>query len=149
MSTPRGQGERIRAAATGIQENLSFDAVPASQRSALLDKQLISSEVTAAGLTGPAGGGNYDCYVDVGGLSAVDVIIKPGVISGAITPSVIVTYADGQTAKSTTAGVALVSNTLQTISVTGLRGERRIIVRFPLPAAATIASFSQAEVNGL
>jgi hypothetical protein len=139
MPIPHGV-TRHQAAEAGFQEHLRFDVVPAAEV-----QSLINTIVHDAGALDVEG--IYEMHIETYGVDAVDVTLRPSAVSGAFAPSAIITLADGSTQKAAVAGANFAANTTQTLEVTGLLGERKVIVRFTVPAGGSV-TFAIAEASG-
>lgn len=139
-------------AVRGTQAFLIITAAPAG--TLLVGKKLIE-----AGALIP---GTYECEIDLQGLKELETHLMPSAISGgAYAPSLIVYYENRRKPKVTVAGANFAAGVLQSLVVSGLKGEKVARVTFTVPAAQTLtfdpgaaavaqsaAPTAQAEFNG-
>lgn len=88
--------------------------------------------------------------IPVAGAAAVDVTLRISAHTGtAPTPKIEKVFLDGSTVKGSATNFAiLVDNTLQTVSISDLRGEKFVKLTITTPAAST-ATFDMAEYSTL
>lgn len=92
--------------------------------------------------------GVYECEILCDGWSSVDVTVRCSAIAGAaVVPFLRTRWADGTT-RLEAAGVALVANTPQTLTLNVLKGQRKAYLVFTL-AGGDALTFDRAEFNGL
>lgn len=136
----KGIGEKIQQAAIGLQELLRFDAVP--NGSTILGK--LGLEVGEIDLEG-----TYDAHLDVAGCADAEVHIRASAVTGTVTPSAFITYADGVTSKAalTDDGAGgLVADERRTFSIADLKGVRRVVVRLVIDTGGAV-TLDQFEAN--
>jgi hypothetical protein len=92
--------------------------------------------------------GTYECEILCDGWSSLDVTIRCSAIAGAaVTPFLRTRWLDGTT-RLEAAGVAIVANTPQTLTLNTLKGQRKAYLVFVL-AGGDALTFDRAEFNGL
>lgn len=135
-------GKTINQGHLGKQEYLVITEVPAGAPQSWVGQQLraIGVNLTVAG--------DYYCDANIEGLGEVYVHLKATLGAGTLTSDVYTVHMDGVTRYQEFAGDgALVSNTLQTSSLTTVRGERRVRVKLTAATSPNIA-VNTAELNG-
>ena len=133
---------RVNGAALGYQHYLRITAIPATAAGDLIGKRLIDAgALTVAG--------DYYCDFSLSGLSEAYVHLTATFATSTTTSDVYSTYKDGTTSyQGFTGDGALTTATLQTSSLTGLRGEQKGRVKITLGATPS-CTFTKAEVNGI
>lgn len=138
MPVPRNTS-RTETVIRGINEFLIIDATPAGAES-LKGLPIAGQTLNVQG--------NYDCYVDVPGVSSLDVYLTPSAVANTVTPSAFITYADKATSKTPISGFSAFSGTTAQSGTGTLKGEQRVIVRIAVGASGSVI-LTRAEVNGL
>ncbi len=93
--------------------------------------------------------GTYTYQIPVAGASAVDVSLRASAVTGTVTPTIVPTFFDGVTAKTTaTSFAALAAGVGQTVTLTGLRGERQVLLTITVPGGGSL-TLDRAEYSAL
>jgi hypothetical protein len=141
MANHRG---KVNQAGLGLQEQLVVASCPVAGQDRFLRKSLVNcGNIDVAG--------NYVCQVDVSGLAALEVHLKPTDQVGVpAVPVIASTYADQSTAKtaSVPAAAAMQTGVQKDYSI-ALQGEEIVIVKFTLGGGESV-NFTNglAEANG-
>lgn len=132
---------RINGAALGYQHYLRITAIPATAEPSLIGKCLIhAGALTVAG--------DYYCDFSLSGQSESYVHLTATIGAGTSTSDVYSTYKDGTTSyQGFTGDGAMTSTTLQTSSLTTLKGEQVGRAKITLATSPNV-TFTKAEVNG-
>ena len=149
MSVHTSRELRVYGAVTGYQEHLRGTLI--SNVGALTMSDVSgSAKGPVQDLTGATlATGTFYFFAATAGCSAVDLTFTATITGTAPTITVGPTLSDNITIKGTaTAVTALVSGTQATTSLTGLRGERGVLVKMVVPGAST-ALFTVAEYSAL
>ena len=125
----------------GKQEFLYITDVPSGASAGLKGQRLIDAgALTVAG--------DYNCDANIEGLREAYTQLKATFAVSTVTSDVYSTYLDGTTSyQGATGDGALTTTVLQTATLTGLKGERKLRVKITLGATPN-ATFTQGEVNG-
>ena len=131
----------MNGAALGYQHYLRITEVPATAEKSLIGRRLIDAgALTVAG--------DYYCDFSLSGLSEAYVHLTATFAASTTTSDVYSTYKDGTTSyQGFTGDGALTTATLQTSSVTGLKGEQKGRCKITLGATPS-CTFTRGEVNG-
>lgn len=90
--------------------------------------------------------GDYECEIITEGWATVSAHVRVSAEVGAVVPTLITRWFDATT-RDTTGAVALAANTLQTLTLTNLNGQRRALLAFTIASGESL-TFDRAEFNG-
>ncbi len=90
--------------------------------------------------------GDYECEIITEGWATVAVHVRVSAEVGSVVPTLITRWFDATT-RDTTGAVALAANTLQTLTLTNLNGQRRALLTFTIASGESL-TFDRAEFNG-
>ena len=90
--------------------------------------------------------GDYECEIITEGWATVSAHVRVSAEVGAVVPTLITRWFDATT-RDTTGAVALAANTLQTLTLTNLNGQRRALLTFTIASGESL-TFDRAEFNG-
>lgn len=99
----------------------------------------------AGSLTVP---GAYICEFNTTGMNTVAVNLRPSSVTGTFAPTIRTVWLADGSARTTSAGSNFAANTNQELTLSDLKGQRRVQVIFTVPSSGEI-TFNRAEFNGL
>lgn len=90
--------------------------------------------------------GAYECEILCDNWSSVVAHVRASAVTGTVRPVLVTRWNDGTT-RDTNGVTDLVANTAQTLTLSGLNGQRRAYLTFSVDAAESV-TFNRAEFNG-
>lgn len=135
-----GQGASVAPKVPDTSAHLELVSVPDAARGKLGMVLLDAGSLTAAG--------TYICEFNTTGMNTVAVNLRPSSVTGTFAPTIRTVWLADGTARTTSAGSNFAANTNQELTLTDLKGQRRVQVIFTVPGSGEI-TFDRAEFNGL
>lgn len=134
-------GNQTLQAAVGQQTLLYLTKVPAGVSREMMQKSLLEvGQLSVAG--------DYEAAFEVGGVSDIEVHLMPSQVAGAFAPTLVTTYANGGKTKGSAAGANFAAGVLQSLTLSGIKGVKKAIVKFTIPGGGSVTFAPGSDPGG-